>query len=195
MEESCSLHYTFRILALCPTTHVIWRSADTSIPPKLVEKQSIREAPLYVRQNQQNRYIDTSLSLHQPHSTQRFRAQWGLPSAHELLELRKAKTLALEKEDFHRFWWLERNLAEEFPYLLIKDPRVVHGKGRPRRGGPFTRLAVAISAPPSSALAALGTASPPKQYKSSTKASGQPSGYGEGHSHAELVCQGLVQPE
>src|SRR5512142_2216553 len=106
-----------------------------------------------------------------PPCTQRFRRQWGLPCAHELIALRKAKTLVLKKEDFHRFWWLDRNLAEEYPHLLIKDPRVVHGKGRPRGEGPFAGLAVAVSMPPSSAPAALATVSPPKQYQSSTRAS------------------------
>ncbi|KAL2193251.1 hypothetical protein P885DRAFT_2706, partial [Corynascus similis CBS 632.67] len=56
------------------------------------------------------------------------RIQYGLPCAHELVELMKAKK-ALTKADVSSFWWLKRDIRD--PYTTLKPPPLGISKGRP----------------------------------------------------------------
>ncbi|KAK4242992.1 hypothetical protein C7999DRAFT_18577 [Corynascus novoguineensis] len=63
------------------------------------------------------------------------RIQYGLPCAHELVELMKAKK-ALTKADVSSFWWLKRDIKD--PYTKLKPSPLGISKGRPtNEGGPF----------------------------------------------------------
>jgi hypothetical protein len=82
--------------------------------------------------------------------THRTRAQYGIPCSHELLERHHQKS-PLTKDDFHRFWWLKRNLAEEDEMLRYQEfDVVVNLKGRPRGSDAFASNpnAPRLTAPP-----------------------------------------------
>ncbi len=70
--------------------------------------------------------------------TGRFRRQYGLPCSHDILEILKEKDGVILRANCHQFWWLERNLAEEYPHLHIQEPAIVlKPRGRPRHSKPF----------------------------------------------------------
>jgi hypothetical protein len=114
--------------------------------------------------SQPNRLLPAGRIL-QP-CTSTFSRQWGIPCAHQLLP-KLARNEVIVKEDFHRFWWLERSLDNELSILQIKEPEVVKVlKGRPRGTGPFAAPTTKPASrpagpPPSTAPAVLQTETPP----------------------------------
>ncbi len=75
-----------------------------------------------------------------PRCTKQWSTQFGLPCAHQIIQLLAPPLEPLTKDLCHRFWWLARDLTVENHYFLIKDPKKVTAlKGRPlNQGGPFT---------------------------------------------------------
>ena len=107
--------------------------------------------------------------------TGRFSIQWGIPCAHQLVS-KLINNGVLIKTDFHPFWWLDRNLAEEIPVLRFKEPDVVRVlKGRPRGNGPFagstsilnSDLSLASTAPAALMVSATPSASNQRPVKPS----------------------------
>jgi hypothetical protein len=73
--------------------------------------------------------------------TSRLRVQYGIPCSHDLLarlQSDHADLVVVDKSDWHQFWWLERPLDEEDPYVDIEEPlEVTTSKGRPSGGTAF----------------------------------------------------------
>ncbi|KAI9764390.1 MAG: hypothetical protein M1839_005955 [Geoglossum umbratile] len=107
-----------------------------------------------------------------------FRKQLGLPCVHELEQMLEGDGNAkLVRSQFNKFWWLDQSLNEEEPLLRIQDPDVVQNtRGRPRGTGPFAESAP----PPSTAPAALGTATAlaPRGHGSRGRTGRSSHGYG-----------------
>lgn len=83
------------------------------------------------------RYLSSRTVVLSP-CTGRFRQQYGMPCSHDLFRILDTNK-AVKKSDFHRFWWLDRSLDEEDPFLRIEEPlEVTSSRGRPRGGGPFS---------------------------------------------------------
>ena len=106
-----------------------------------------------------------------------FSIQWGIPCAHQLVS-KLINNGVLIKTDFHPFWWLDRNLAEEIPVLRFKEPDVVRVlKGRPRGNGPFagstsilhSDLSLPFTAPAALMVSATPSASNQRPVKPSAR--------------------------
>ncbi|RYP48552.1 hypothetical protein DL768_005591 [Monosporascus sp. mg162] len=105
-----------------------------------------------------------------------------MPCSHDLFRI-LSEGGTVKKADWHRFWWLDRSLDDEDPFLDIEEPLEVTGsRGRPRGSGPFVeqrrptqpsarRLPSAFEAedaddvtrPPSTAPAVLAGVKRPRQ--------------------------------
>jgi MULE transposase domain len=127
------------------------------------------------------RYLSSRSVVLSP-CTGRFRRQYSMPCSHDLFRI-LSEGGTVKKADWHRFWWLDRSLDDEDPFLDIEEPLEVTGsRGRPRGSGPFVeqrrptqpsarRLPSAFEAedaddvtrPPSTAPAVLAGVKRPRQ--------------------------------
>ncbi|KAI1473395.1 hypothetical protein K445DRAFT_19161 [Daldinia sp. EC12] len=70
----------------------------------------------------------------------RIKKQYSIPCTHDIIPKLKADE-TIKKEEIDRCWWLDRDMAEEYPHLRIQDPKVVENtRGRPRNSGSFGEI-------------------------------------------------------
>ncbi|KAI1370045.1 hypothetical protein F4677DRAFT_439492 [Hypoxylon crocopeplum] len=75
--------------------------------------------------------------LAKQHRKALIKEQYGIPCAHDMLPKLEAREV-IEKAEIDPYWWLDRDLADEYPHLRIQNPDVViNTRGRPRNHGAF----------------------------------------------------------